>query len=255
MRLFRNHPLIRFEGVIHENIWPGIVRYRAAHGGTIGTSTLGLDHVGYEGDQTRKHHRNLPLLLRALERDPTHVYCWYHLGVVWRGLGELEKAREALGKAIHHARRKAKPYSGDCAPFIVLIDMQLQAGEDVAALLAEAQRLFPDNPLLVWQEGLLRIRERRHEDALACFEWLLARGAGEEPCFDHVGYDRRLFTLVPYGQLGTCHFQLGHYAEAGRWFARAEEADPEHLEYRVKRRLCAALAGVPAGSAAPCRSP
>ncbi len=175
--------------------------------------------------------------------------------MVWRGLGEPAKAREALTSAIEHARQKAKPYPADCSPFIVLIDMQLQAEEDPSALLEEAQRRYPDNPLLVWQEGLLRMQRRRYREALASFEWLIRRGQGDEPCFDNVGYDRRLFTLLPYGRLATCHFQLGDHAEAGRWFARAEAADPEHLEYRVKRQLCAALARDPATRAERCPPP
>src|SRR5262249_2509008 len=70
MRLFRNDPLIRFRGIIHENIWPGIETYRAKRGGKIGWSDLVLDHEGYERDQDKKHRRNLPLLRKALRKDP-----------------------------------------------------------------------------------------------------------------------------------------------------------------------------------------
>ena len=37
-------------------------RLLAMDGREIGTCDLLLEHVGYEGDQTRKHLRNLPLL-------------------------------------------------------------------------------------------------------------------------------------------------------------------------------------------------
>ena len=69
MRLFRNDPAIRFRGVMHENIWPGIEAYRARRGGHVGKSPLVIDHRGYEGDQQPKHWRNPPLLARALRED------------------------------------------------------------------------------------------------------------------------------------------------------------------------------------------
>ena len=43
MRLFRNHPDIRFEGVIHENIWPALRRYLTATGSRLGETGLVLD--------------------------------------------------------------------------------------------------------------------------------------------------------------------------------------------------------------------
>src|SRR5437762_3933662 len=54
MRLFRNHPEIRFEGVIHESMWGGIVTLMRREGWALGLSELVLDHVGYVGDQDRK---------------------------------------------------------------------------------------------------------------------------------------------------------------------------------------------------------
>ncbi len=88
MRLFRNHPSIRFRGVIHENIWPGIDAYRAARGGRIGRSGLIFDHEGDEGDQTAKHRRNLPLLKKRLRADPIGVYSWCHLASIYAALGQ-----------------------------------------------------------------------------------------------------------------------------------------------------------------------
>src|SRR5205085_8376459 len=60
-RLWRNDPRIRFEGVIHEKVVPSIHAVADADGRSIGICDLLLTHVGYEGDQTRKHRRNLPL--------------------------------------------------------------------------------------------------------------------------------------------------------------------------------------------------
>src|SRR4030095_2686093 len=95
MRLFRNDPAIRFRGVMHENIWPGIEAYRARRGGHAGKSALVIAHGGYEGDQQPKHWRNLPLLARALREDPRRVFVLCHLANVCAAIG---KERLAEGR-------------------------------------------------------------------------------------------------------------------------------------------------------------
>lgn len=53
MRLFRNHPAIRYEGSMHENIYPGIDHLCQAEQKRIGYSCLVYDHFGYEGNQEK----------------------------------------------------------------------------------------------------------------------------------------------------------------------------------------------------------
>src|SRR5947209_16564707 len=69
-RLWRNDPRIRFRGVIHEKVRPAILRVAELEGRPVGDADLRLDHVGYVGDQARKHRRNLPLLRRELAMRP-----------------------------------------------------------------------------------------------------------------------------------------------------------------------------------------
>jgi glycosyltransferase involved in cell wall biosynthesis len=240
MRLFRNHPQIRFEGVMHENIWPGLRRYMRRHGALIGDSALVLAHVGYEADQERKHERNLPLLLKALEADPERIYCWWHLGHVHRGLGRLPEARKAWQRGIALVRAKRWLIDEDSLPFVELIRLGLDDGENVAPLLAEARRLFPKHPHLVWLEALFWLRGGRPKDARGHFEWLLHRGRaaadGKTSC------DERLFASWPWAGLATCCFQERRYADSRRYFELAEAYEPDCLEYRVKRQLCERLA-------------
>src|SRR5690606_23075717 len=87
-RLFRNHRGIRFRGAIHETIVPDIqARVDAGEGRVIETD-LEIDHLGYDGDRTRKHRRDLPLLERAVRADPGRAYLWHALGVARMGLGQ-----------------------------------------------------------------------------------------------------------------------------------------------------------------------
>jgi tetratricopeptide (TPR) repeat protein len=237
MRLFRNDARIRFEGPMHETIWPGIARYLEEEGGEIGECGLVLDHVGYDGPQRHKHERNLPLLQKALAADPDHVYCWYHLGIVHLGLGRPESARQAWLSGIEAVRRKERLWATDCLPFVELIQHLLATGGDATALLEEARRLFPDEQQLVWLEGHRLVREGRLDEAIGEFEGLLDALEGGRVGGD-IGYDRRQYTSSTHAAIASCHYRLGRYGDGARHFALAERHEPDSLEYRAKRLLC-----------------
>jgi hypothetical protein len=246
MRLFRSDPRIRFEGLMHETIWPGISRFLEEEGGEIGDSGLVLDHVGYDGPQEHKHRRNLPLLERALAADPEHVYCWYHLGMVHLGLGDPELARRAWRSGIEVVRRKRQLWATDCLPFVELIQDRLAGDEDASSLLDEALTLFPDEAQLLWLKGHEEMRRGRSEEALEAFE-LLVRRRESGQIGEELGFDRRQFSSATYAAMASCCYRLARYGDAGRYFALAERYDPDCLEYRVKRQLCEHLEGKSSG--------
>jgi len=237
MRLFRNDPRIRFEGLMHETIWPGISRSLEEDGGEIGECGLVLDHVGYDGPQDHKHERNLRLLQKALAENPDHVYCWYHLGMVYLGLGRPESAREAWRTGIEAVRKKRQRWATDSLPFVELIQHLLATGQEAGGLLEEARRLFPEEQQLVWLDGHHLVRDGRLEEAVELFERLLHERESGRVDTD-IGYDNRQFTSSTYATIASCCFQLGRYGDGGRYFALAEQHEPENLEYRTKRRLC-----------------
>ena len=86
-RIWRSDPRIRFHGQIHEKVTPAISAVAAADGRPIDDCRLLLTHVGYEGDQTHKHRRNLPLLRAELAREPDNLFNRHHLARVLTGLG------------------------------------------------------------------------------------------------------------------------------------------------------------------------
>ena len=240
LRLFRNDPLIRFRGIIHENIWPGIDAYRQARGGRIGRSDLAFDHEGYEGDQAHKHERNLPLLRRALRQDPNRVFAWCHLATIYLALNDERRAETAWKRALAISRRRHWPLLEDSLPYIGLIQWRSAKGDDVDRLLTEAMARFRDNLQLVWLCGRTLMRAGRFEDAIPCFERLIA--CGETGEYDRtMAYDTRLFGVLSYDSLATCHFKLRHCGASRRYFELAAAHAPGVLEYRVKQALCARL--------------
>jgi tetratricopeptide (TPR) repeat protein len=240
LRLFRRDPLIRFEGIIHETIWPGIAAYQARKGGRVGRSEVILDHEGYEGDQHAKHLRNLPLLKKALRRDPSRVFSWCHLAQVHAALGRVRLAEKAWCAGLDQVRKKRQLQADDSLPYLGLIQWRASRGRNVDELIEEGLAYFPQNLQLRWFRGQALMAAGRLEEAICLFETIVA--SGETGRWDHaIGYDARLFTVLSLAPLATCQFQLGRYAESRRHFERCARHDPDNVEYRVKASVCAGL--------------
>jgi len=240
LRLFRNHPSIRFEGVIHETIWPSLDLYRERTQRGIGHSALVLDHFGYEANQERKHVRNLPLLQRAVQNDPRRIYAWSHLADTYIALGNDVMAEQTWQRAIGIIRDSASALADAHLPFLGLIQHQLAKQVEPAGLLHEARERFPDNLQFVWFEGQWLIRREEFQKAIPLFETLTLFRGVEAPG-ETQAYDATLFDVLPFGALALCHFRLRHFGESRRCYRMLCELEPKSLEYRAKSALCSRL--------------
>ncbi len=87
-RIFRNHPLIRYQGRVHNQIVDGLAAYRARFGGQHYDVEAEITHVGYAGGVARKKDKYAPrvvLLEREMTEAPTpelRAYYRFQLAVV-----------------------------------------------------------------------------------------------------------------------------------------------------------------------------
>lgn len=240
-RLWRNDPRIRFEGVMHEKVVPSIHAVAEADDRPIGQCDLLLRHIGYHGDQTAKHRRNLALLRRQLTHEPDNLFNLHHLARVLTGLGAPAAAEEVLDLAVELARSKTFVDSAGVLAYMDLVGIRHSRGEDVAELLEEGLASYPANWSLVWQQGAILMSEGHYDEALACFDKLIAVETSTLPD-EGPSYDERLFTDLAHGARGLCLFRLGSYAEAALAYGRAAEHAPDDRSYPVKRQLALARA-------------
>lgn len=241
LRLFRNDPRIRFRGVIHERVQDQVDAVCESDGLRVGVSDLSLLHVGYEGDQRHKLSRNIPLLRDYLAGEPTRVYCWWHLGDMLCLAGDEAGAREAWQKGIEVVRALPRALTGlsTSLPYLSLIKLQSERGEDVTALLDEALTLFPRHISLQWVSAKLAIDAG--EDARA--RPILERLAEIDPdtFFDpDLAYEKALFSHLSREALALCHFRAGRFVEAAHWYRAAAPAAPDPAACELKARLAEA---------------
>lgn len=238
-RLWRNDPRIRFEGVIHEKVMPAIQAVAATESRGIGLCDLVLDHVGYEGDQTRKHRRNLPLLRTQLAAEPRNVFNWRHLATCLAGLGAHDESEEALARALELVRAAASPPSGGSLVYNDAIRLQRSpARRD--KLLAEAVATYPHDPLLIWTQALVEIDSDDPAAGLASLDRLT--GLDPESLDDTLGYDERLFGTFIYEAQGLALFRSARFREAAAAYGAAERSEPDNAEHRARRLMAEHLA-------------
>jgi glycosyltransferase involved in cell wall biosynthesis len=231
LRLFRNDPRIRFRGVIHENIVNAVEAVCRSDGLTVLATPLRLTHEGYEGDLTRKHLRNLPLLRRAVQDEPDRPYYWSHLAETLAALGQTDDAIETCRKAIEVARRLdpgARRANGSVA-YQTLARLLGNRGEDALPVLDEAIEFFPADCDLLLLRARALIPAGRHDEALSILDDLLAG-----PSDTRMSYDERIFGEFAQDLRGQALLRLERFAEAAAAFEAAAAANPGNLAYRAK---------------------
>jgi tetratricopeptide (TPR) repeat protein len=232
-RLWRSDPRIRFVGKMHEKVTIAIRQVAEADGLTIGESELLLEHVGYDGDQARKHARNLPLLEAQLAADPVDSYNWHHLAVVLDALGQRDRSEAALERAVQVARETGA--SAGVLAFLRLIQHRREQGQDTEDVLQEALARYPDSIALAWLKVIAEIGAGRYEHALRKLERFDADP--EMPIEDTVAYPSEMFGPRAAEARGLCLFRLGRYRDAAEAYADAERFEPDEPAHRLKRLL------------------
>ncbi len=220
LRLFRNHPALRYVGRFHEDVAIAVTDL-VAEGWRVFDVEIALDHVGYDGDLTAKHERDLPLVRAHLEAFPQHAHSWRHLGMLLAVGGDHDGAEAAWRRAIEIAaddppQRSWLPW-GD-----LLVDRRAR-GEPVEQILSDAAAVLGD---------IAPLRSLRADDAMDRGEWaaaavdLEALVANGIPDITDVAIDQRIYGDVSWLRLGICRFQLGDASGAADAFRRADELHP-----------------------------
>lgn len=236
IRLFRRDDRIRFRGVIHETVHPDLESVARSDGLSIGWADLRLNHVGYEGDLTPKHHRNLPLLEAAVRVTPERVFLWIDMAQALAGLGRRPEAVRACWTALRAAAAlpDEKQNCDAALAWQWLVTLHLHANPVRAVALARrglsahpehhALRLMLANALFAAGEAapipdlldpLIAIDGETFEDPL-------------------VAYDKRIFGEWAHDLMGAACARLGRRADAGEAFRRAAILSPDNLAYRTK---------------------
>lgn len=203
IRLFPNHPQIRWKYRVHEQILVAIRKL----GGTVQWSDIVIKHVGYQDAEVhrRKGERNLRLLRLDYENDPNDPYTLFNLGNMMHELGEYQEAIALLTRSLQ------KSLPGDSIvrklySLIVQCHKDLGQHEIALATCREGRNHYPNDVELLFVESNVLHKLGDRPGAIACLQKL-----------QHT-YEDRHFASVDSGLHGrkTNHNLAVLFAEEGR---------------------------------------
>lgn len=236
LRLFRRDNRIRFRGVIHETVHPDLERVARSDGLSIDRTDIRLDHVGYEGDLTAKHHRNLPLLETAVSVTPERVFLWIDMAQALVGLGRPAEAISACWRAIEAAAAlpDEKQNCDAALAWQWLVTLHLDA--DPARAVGLARRGLSAHPRHHALRLMLANALFAAGEAAAILDLLDPLIAIDAETFEDplVAYDKRIFGEWAHDLMGAAYARMGHRDKAAEAFGRAALLAPENLAYRTK---------------------
>lgn len=169
LRMFRNNPNYIFEGALHEQVKPSILRTNP--NAVILHCDSSILHYGYCKDHTNrkeKNLRNIAILQKVLKENPTDHFNHYNLAVSYYVNGQLEKAKTHFQLAKHHASDKLKYPSPLFRNFAVCL-FDLGQYEDALNLLNEGIAQYPDYPDLYYLQGQIYVALKLFNEAKNCF--------------------------------------------------------------------------------------
>jgi tetratricopeptide (TPR) repeat protein len=208
VRLFPNDPQIRWSQRVHEQILPAV----QALGGACQQTDIIIDHLGYQDEHVRqrKHERNLRLLRLEVQEQPDHPFTLFNLGWALLMAGQPDEAISCLKRY----RDKGRVTDTQAAKaYVLLAQAQRGLGRAHEALqeCQQGRRLFPDDPELLFTEGLLYYQLGDSRQAASRLEELLQLRPSARLV---VGVDDGLTSYLARHNLAVIYRDQGQLREA-----------------------------------------
>lgn len=230
-RLFRRLPSVRFEGKVHEQIAPAILRT----GMKIVSSSVTIHHLGYAEsiDAIRKKcERNIQLLRQQLRQEPHNGYLRYHIGNTLTVLEQYEAARQELERAL---REKHLPASIRASVLNLLAEIDLREEKPIEALKhsTASLSLVPTQVLARWLLAVSEISLGAFADALKHLEEIEElQSAASHHVSESVAHDVLIDGARLNFQRAICYESLGQEDTAFHHYIKSYEQQPQIADCR-----------------------
>ena len=213
VRLFRNKPMYQFEGPIHEQVAPSILR--ANNGNGLSSVPLTINHYGYLKDRLQskdKFSRNSEIIKKELDRNPDNPFLLYCLGIEYYQQNSIAEGLKHLTKALVHMSGN-EGYFEDVLLNIALGYLRLEEVTKLIDFLSKALNMYPDQSDFLFLRGTAYLYQTNYCKAAEDFE----RSLRIETI--------KLATLYQVGcMLGDVHHYSGNLQQAHEAYIRAYES-------------------------------
>lgn len=227
VRIFKNQPSIRFEGIIHEQIHESILKNNYK----IADSEVTLIHSGYSlspEQMQKKQLRNLNLLLDALKKEPTNAYLHFQTAKTYLALDKLIDAdnhtREALkyAKPDSSTRSQALNYGG-------IISFRLGDFSTAVQRAKESLQMVPIQSFANFVIGETYSALTDYKTALYHYQEMEKALRNPNSLALVVGdYFLPFYSL--YFRIGRCYIGMNQPKEAEKYFRKGLELDQDDFD-------------------------
>jgi tetratricopeptide (TPR) repeat protein len=171
VRLFRNHPAVRWDYRVHEQILPSL---RKA-GYAIRDTDICIEHTGYLDPalRQRKLERNLRLLHLDLAERPNDAFTLFNLGWAFADLGRIAEAIPLLERSLQYSHN-ADSITPKLYSLLTQCHHRLGQFEQAWAVCQAGHVRHPEDAELLFLKGQLCRQRGDRAGARACWLQLLS---------------------------------------------------------------------------------
>jgi tetratricopeptide (TPR) repeat protein len=268
IRLFRNHPDIRYRYPIFEQVTESLNWWAGQEGLEIKDTDLTVVHEGGKPElKARKRKRNQRILKKAMDEYPNEPYFPYKMGCA--GIQTLDDEvlpTAGLTSALGHLHTAWKRVSDKdqehlkSLPWLPDLGVKSSSGllimdrlDESRTLIRRMGELFPQHPQVILQMAVVEIKQLEMSSiALGPDQSRRMVAEVRERLTDLLAWksenngeaiDRRLLDLYPLRYLGELALLGGHVSEAVGYFEQALSLDPDYSFGWLGMAECSRFAG------------
>ncbi len=180
LRCFRNHPDIRYRGILHEGVDASLKALCEEHSWKIGEAPFSIQHDGYTEstmNSEEKKSRYFRLFKKSLKEQGNDPFLLYKISVhsVLAG-SECENLRKQLLRQawrliqeMDPRARNDRPYSSEILAHLALEESRTGAVKESLSLIQSAAGTLPKSPNVAFMRGRLQQRVGAHSEAIGSF--------------------------------------------------------------------------------------
>lgn len=209
-RLWRTHPKLRYEGLVHENISNDGIS-EAFPGKSVDNLPIWFWHDGYSHGSDFKLKRNIELVEAELRSRPNQPYYRAMRAVMYRDLGhtdfllELEKVAD---EALLEKDPSTRMYAGVFAALLQATPEARVREERIGKVIRRSWRWFGNYPGVLWAIGIVETRRGNLEQALQAF--LAIENLSKTGSFERsMPFDPNILGFHLWNALGFTANQIG----------------------------------------------
>lgn len=227
LRLFRNNPLYRYEGRIHEQIFPSIKKTNPLV--RIGWSPWIIHHYGYSQDMVfnkNKAQRNLMILLSETPEVKESPYFHLNLAMEYLRLANLAEAEVWLKEGWLRVDTRESYAHRLLIKLITCLHLQ-NKDKEALAYCKEGLRKYPDYPDIYYYYGICLMRFNDLRQARVALLKGLQKDDNPRKYISESGCGSYLNLFA----LGQIEEQCDNYELALDYYLKALRLHPNHQSY------------------------